>query len=149
MFYLDFQYYNKVFVVMVDYLESEKEGVIGCLDFILKWFILRFFDINISVLMKVLEYLKLFFILLSEEEYYFIENEVFFFIFYFVVKVGELKDVICKDVCVILNWMCFVYLVSKMFFFIMEGIKFKNFKQRVECLEELGCLVEFYGMNVC
>ena len=31
----------------------------------------------------------------------------------------------------------------------MEGTKSKNSKQRAECLEELGCLVESYGMNVC
>uniref|UniRef100_A0A2K5E3D4 Cytoskeleton-associated protein 5 n=1 Tax=Aotus nancymaae TaxID=37293 RepID=A0A2K5E3D4_AOTNA len=149
MFHSDFQHHNKALAVMVDHLESEKEGVIGCLDLILKWLTLRFFDTNTSVLMKALEYLKLLFTLLSEEEYHLTENEASSFIPYLVVKVGEPKDVIRKDVRAILNRMCLVYPASKMFPFIMEGTKSKNSKQRAECLEELGCLVESYGMNVC
>ncbi|XP_006157853.1 cytoskeleton-associated protein 5 isoform X1 [Tupaia chinensis] len=149
MFHSDFQHHNKALAVMVDHLESEKEGVIGCLDLILKWLTLRFFDTNTSVLMKALEYLKLLFTLLTEEEYHLTENEASSFIPYLILKVGEPKDVIRKDVRAILNRMCLVYPSSKMFPFIMEGTKSKNSKQRAECLEELGCLVESYGMNVC
>ncbi|KAL1785598.1 cytoskeleton-associated protein 5 [Sigmodon hispidus] len=149
MFHSDFQHHNKALAVMVDHLETEKEGVIGCLDLILKWLTLRFFDTNTSVLMKALEYLKLLFTLLSEEEYHLTENEASSFIPYLILKVGEPKDVIRKDVRAILNRMCLVYPASKMFPFIMEGTKSKNSKQRAECLEELGCLVESYGMNVC
>ncbi|KAK7828925.1 hypothetical protein U0070_002155, partial [Myodes glareolus] len=124
MFHSEFQHHNKALAVMVDHLESEKEGVIGCLDLILKWLTLRFFDTNTSVLMKALEYLKLLFTLLSDEEYHLTENEASSFIPYLILKVGEPKDVIRKDVRAILNRMCL-------------------------CLEELGCLVESYGMNVC
>ncbi|XP_009704829.1 PREDICTED: cytoskeleton-associated protein 5 isoform X2 [Cariama cristata] len=149
MFHADFQHHNKALAVMIEHLESEKDGVISCLDLILKWLTLRFFDTNTSVLMKALEYLKLLFNLLSQEEYHLTENEASSFIPYLVLKVGEPKDVIRKDVRAILNRMCLIYPASKMFTFIMEGTKSKNSKQRAECLEELGCLVESYGMNVC
>ncbi|NXC79184.1 CKAP5 protein, partial [Cercotrichas coryphoeus] len=149
MFHADFQHHNKALAVMIEHLESEKDGVISCLDLILKWLTLRFFDTNTSVLMKALEYLKLLFNLLSQEEYHLTENEASSFIPYLILKVGEPKDVIRKDVRAILNRMCFIYPASKMFTFIMEGTKSKNSKQRAECLEELGCLVESYGMNVC
>lgn len=149
LFHSDFQRHIKALAVMTDHLEIEKEGVLGSLDLILKWFTLRFFDTNTSVLMKVLEYLKLLFALLSQEEYHLTENEASSFIPYLVLKVGEPKDVVRKDVRAILNKMCLVYPASKMFNFIMEGTKSKNSKQRAECLEELGCLVESYGMNVC
>ncbi|NWY66529.1 CKAP5 protein, partial [Erithacus rubecula] len=149
MFHADFQHHNKALAVMIEHLESEKDGVISCLDLILKWLTLRFFDTNTSVLMKALEYLKLLFNLLSQEEYHLTENEASSFIPYLILKVGEPKDVIRKDVRAILNRMCFIYPASKMFPFIMEGTKSKNSKQRAECLEELGCLVESYGMNVC
>lgn len=76
----DFYFYLK-------HLESEKEGVIGCLDLILKWLTLRFFDTNTSVLMKALEYLKLLFTLLSDEEYHLTENEASSFIPYLILKV--------------------------------------------------------------
>ncbi|XP_023783864.1 cytoskeleton-associated protein 5 isoform X2 [Cyanistes caeruleus] len=149
MFHADFQHHNKALTVMIEHLESEKDGVISCLDLILKWLTLRFFDTNTSVLMKALEYLKLLFNLLNQEEYHLTENEASSFIPYLILKVGEPKDVIRKDVRAILNRMCLIYPASKMFPFIMEGTKSKNSKQRAECLEELGCLVESYGMNVC
>lgn len=149
MFHADFQHHNKALAVMIEHLESEKDGVISCLDLILKWLTLRFFDTNTSVLMKALEYLKLLFNLLSQEEYHLTENEASSFIPYLILKVGEPKDVIRRDVRAILNRMCLIYPASKMFTFIMEGTKSKNSKQRAECLEELGCLVESYGMNVC
>ncbi|KAJ6667187.1 hypothetical protein lerEdw1_017165 [Lerista edwardsae] len=149
MFHADFQHHNKALAVMTEHLESEKDGVISCLDLILKWLTLRFFDTNTSVLMKALEYLKLLFAMLNQEEYHLTENEATSFIPYLILKVGESKDVIRRDVRTILNRMCLVYPASKMFPFIMEGTKSKNSKQRAECLEELGCLVESYGMNVC
>ncbi|TFK06148.1 RBBP8 N-terminal-like protein [Platysternon megacephalum] len=149
MFHTDFQHHNKALAAMVEHLESEKDGVISCLDLILKWLTLRFFDTNTSVLMKALEYLKLLFNLLSQEEYHLTENEASSFIPYLILKVGEPKDVVRKDVRAILNRMCLIYPASKMFTFIMEGTKSKNSKQQAECLGELGCLVESYGMNVC
>ncbi|KAM4018598.1 cytoskeleton-associated protein 5 isoform 3-T3 [Anomaloglossus baeobatrachus] len=149
LFHSDFQRHIKALAVMTDHLEPEKDGVMSCLDLVLKWFTLRFFDTNTSVLMKVLEYLKLLFSMLSQEEYHLTELEATSFIPYLLLKVGEPKDIVRKDVRAILNKMCQVYPASKMFNFIMEGIKSKNSKQRAECLEELGCLVESYGMNVC
>nr|XP_033784266.1 cytoskeleton-associated protein 5 isoform X2 [Geotrypetes seraphini] len=149
LFHADFQHHNKALAVMMEHLESEKEGVISCLDLILKWVTLRFFDTNTSVLMKVLEYLKLLFTMLGQAEFRLNENEASSFIPYLVLKVGESKDIIRKDVRIILNKMCLVYPASKMFTFIMEGTKSKNSKQRAECLEELGCLIESNGMNVC
>lgn len=149
LFHTDFQRHIKVLAVMTDRLETEKEGLMSCLDLILKWFTLRFFDTNTSVLMKVLEYLKLLFAMLSQEEYHLTELEANSFIPYLLLKVGEPKDLVRKDVRAILNKMCQVYPASKMFNFVMEGIKSKNSKQRAECLEELGCLVESYGVNVC
>ncbi|XP_044126163.1 cytoskeleton-associated protein 5 isoform X1 [Bufo gargarizans] len=149
LFHADFQRHIKALAVMTDRLETEKEGVIGSLDLVLKWFTLRFFDTNTSVLMKVLEYLKLLFAMLSQEEYHLTELEATSFLPYLLNKVGEPKDIVRKDVRAILNKMCLVYPASKMFNFVMEGTKSKNSKQRAECLEELGCLVESYGMSVC
>ncbi|XP_070616086.1 cytoskeleton-associated protein 5 isoform X2 [Erythrolamprus reginae] len=149
MFHADFQHHNRALSVLVEHLESEKDGVISCLDLILKWITLRFFDTNTSVLMKTLEYLKLLFVMLNQEEYHLTENEATSFIPYLTLKVGEPKDVIRRDVRAILNRMCLIYPASKMFTFVMDGTKSKNSKQRAECLEELGCLIESYGMNVC
>uniref|UniRef100_A0A3B4TC70 Cytoskeleton associated protein 5 n=1 Tax=Seriola dumerili TaxID=41447 RepID=A0A3B4TC70_SERDU len=149
LYHLDFQRHVKAIGVMIERLESESEATIGCLDLILKWFTLRFFDTNTTVLMKVLEYLKLLFAMLNRENYHLTEYEATSFVPYLILKVGESKDVVRKDVRAILTMLCKVYPASKVFPFLMDGTKSKNSKQRAECLEELGCLIEGYGMNVC
>ncbi|KAM9502287.1 cytoskeleton-associated protein 5-like isoform 5-T5 [Salvelinus alpinus] len=145
----DFQRQVKAIGVMGERMEDELEGTLSCLDLILKWFTLRFFETNSTVLMKVLEYLKLLFPTLSRENYHLNEYEASSFIPYLILKVGESKDVVRKDVRAILTMLCKVYPASKVFPFLMDGTKSKNSKQRAECLEELGCLIENYGMNVC
>lgn len=42
-----------------------------------------------------------------------------------------------------------LYPASKLFPYIMDGTKVKVAKQRQECLEELGALMEAFGVNVC
>ncbi|XP_070686907.1 cytoskeleton-associated protein 5 [Pempheris klunzingeri] len=149
LYHFDFQRHVKAIGVMIERLESESEATISCLDLILKWFTLRFFDTNTTVLMKVLEYLKLLFAMLNRQNYHLTEYEANSFIPYLILKVGESKDVVRKDVRTILTMLCKVYPASKVFPFLMDGTKSKNSKQRAECLEELGCLIEGYGMNVC
>ncbi|KAM4734479.1 cytoskeleton-associated protein 5 isoform 2-T2 [Anableps anableps] len=149
LFHFDFQRHVKAIGVMIERLNSESEATISCLDLILKWFTLRFFDTNTTILMKVLEYLKLLFTMLNRENYHLTEYEANSFVPYLILKVGESKDVVRKDVRAILAMLCKVYPASKLFPFLMEGTKSKNSKQRAECLEELGCLIEGYGMNVC
>ncbi|KAI4893382.1 hypothetical protein NFI96_022503 [Prochilodus magdalenae] len=149
LFHYDFQRHVKAINAMIEHMEPESEAVIGCLDLILKWFTLRFFDTNTSVLMKAMEFLKLLFTMLNRENYHLSEYEASSFIPYLILKVGESKDVVRKDVRAILTMLCNVYSACKMFPFLMEGTKSKNAKQRCECLEELGCLIENFGMNVC
>ncbi|XP_062856912.1 cytoskeleton-associated protein 5 isoform X2 [Trichomycterus rosablanca] len=149
LFHYDFQRHVKAVNAMIEHMDPEFEAVIGCLDLILKWFTLRFFDTNTSVLMKAMEFLKLLFTMLSRDNYHLSEYEASSFIPYLILKVGESKDVVRKDVRAILSLLCNVYPASKMFPFLMEGTKSKNSKQRSECLEELGCLIENNGMNVC
>ncbi|KAK3536056.1 hypothetical protein QTP70_026011 [Hemibagrus guttatus] len=149
LFHYDFQRHVKAINTMIEHMDGELDAVIGCLDLILKWFTLRFFDTNTSVLMKAMEFLKLLFAMLSRENYHLSEYEASSFIPYLILKVGESKDVVRKDVRAILTMLCTVYSPSKMFPFLMEGSKSKNAKQRSECLDELGCLIENNGMNVC
>lgn len=78
-----------VFFLTRQRLESESQATIGCLDLILKWFTLRFFDTNTTVLMKVLEYLKLLFAMLNRENYHLTEYEASSFVPYLILKVSS------------------------------------------------------------
>ncbi|KAK5868077.1 hypothetical protein PBY51_012522 [Eleginops maclovinus] len=130
LFHFDFQRHVKAIGVMIERMESESDATISCLDLILKWFTLRFFDTNTTVLMKVLEYLKLLFAMLNREDYHLTEYEANSFVPYLILKVGEPKDGVRKDVRAILAMLCKVYPASKVFPFLMEGTKSKNSKQR-------------------
>ncbi|KAK2868912.1 hypothetical protein Q7C36_000783 [Tachysurus vachellii] len=148
LFHADFQKHIKAIGTMMEHLEAETEATVSCLDLILKWFTLRFFDTNTSVLMKALEYLKLLFVTLSNQDYHLTEHEATLFIPYFILKTGEPKDVVRKDVRNIFSLLRKVYPASRVFPFLMDGTKSKNSKQRAECLEELCCLVGLCGMSV-
>ncbi|KAI4875261.1 hypothetical protein NFI96_023924 [Prochilodus magdalenae] len=132
LFHSDFQRHIKAISTMMEHLEAEAEATVSCLDLILKWFTLRFFDTNTSVLMKALEYLKLLFVALSNQDYHLTEYEASSFIPYLILKVGEPKDVVRKDVRSIISLLRRVYPASRVFPFLMDGTKSKNSKQRAE-----------------
>uniref|UniRef100_A0A8C7D3Y7 Cytoskeleton associated protein 5 n=1 Tax=Oncorhynchus kisutch TaxID=8019 RepID=A0A8C7D3Y7_ONCKI len=144
----DFQRQVKAIGVMGERMEDELEGTVSCLDLILKWFTLRFFETNSTVLMKVLEYLKQLFPTLSRENYHLNEYEASSFIPYLILKVGESKDVVRKDVRAILTMLCKVYPASKVFPFLMDGTKSKNSKQRAGKKEILlANLLSCFGLD--
>ncbi|XP_056135321.1 cytoskeleton-associated protein 5-like [Lampris incognitus] len=149
LFHHDFQHHIKAINAMMENLEAERDAVVACLDLVLKWFTLRFFDKNTTVLMKALDFLKILFLSLSKQDYCLSDMEANAFIPYLILKMGESKDVVRKDVRAIMGMLCKVYPASKIFPFIMEGLKSKNSKQRAVCLEELGCLIALCGMSVC
>uniref|UniRef100_A0A4W4F525 TOG domain-containing protein n=1 Tax=Electrophorus electricus TaxID=8005 RepID=A0A4W4F525_ELEEL len=151
LFHSDFQRHVKAIGTLIEvrwHLEAETGATVSCLDLILKWFTLRFFDTNTSVLMKALEYLRVLFQMLINKDYHLTEHEATSFIPYLILKMGEPKDVVRKDVRGICRLLGQVYPASKIFLFLMDGTKSKNSKQRAECLEELGCLVGMCGMLV-
>ncbi|XP_033006803.1 cytoskeleton-associated protein 5-like [Lacerta agilis] len=149
LFHSNFQHHIKALTVMTKHLESEKDGVISCLDLILKWLSLRLFDTNTWVLMKTLEYLKKLFSLLIEERYQLMENEAASFLPYLLLKLGGTKESILKEVRAIVKQTTLIYPASKTFCFLLEGAQAKNANQRVGCLKELGWLLKTYGPDVC
>ena len=64
-------------------------------------------------------------------------------------QIGEPKDNIRNSVHQILREMYPIYVPSKMFILIMEGLKSKNARQRSECLDELAFLISTYTLSIC
>uniref|UniRef100_A0A8D2IYF9 TOG domain-containing protein n=1 Tax=Varanus komodoensis TaxID=61221 RepID=A0A8D2IYF9_VARKO len=149
LFHSNFQHHIRALTVMTKHLEAEKDGVISCLDLILKWLSLRLFDTNTWVLMKTLEYLKRLFSLLIEERYQLMENEASAFLPYLLLKMGATKESILREVRAIVKQATLVYPPCKVFSFLLEGAQVKNANQRVGCLKELAWLLRTYGPAVC
>ncbi|KAE8740038.1 hypothetical protein FOCC_FOCC014444 [Frankliniella occidentalis] len=149
MFHADFKYHLKAIDMLIEDLPYNGKALTCNLDLILKWMTLRFFDTNPSVLLKGLEYVQTVFNMLIEDNYSMLETEATSFIPYLILKVGDPKDAVRHSVRALFKLIGQVYSVSRLFSLIMDGLKSKNARQRTECLEELGYLIENYGITVC
>ncbi|KAJ8023557.1 Cytoskeleton-associated protein 5 [Holothuria leucospilota] len=145
----DFKYHVQAITVLTNCIENHKEATIANLDLILKWFTLRFTETNTSVHVKSIDYLQQLFTMLAADDYSLSDVEANAFCPSLVAKVGDNKENIRKGVRKVMKLLMKLYPASKMFVFIMEGLKSKNARQRTECLEELTSMIEVYGLNVC
>ncbi|CAH8448820.1 unnamed protein product [Heterobilharzia americana] len=71
------------------------------------------------------------------------------FLPYLVMKVGDAKDVIRQNIRAIMKLVVNLYPPSRLFTFLTNGIKAKTNKTRQECLDEMGSLIDRFGLNVC
>ncbi|KAJ8298919.1 hypothetical protein KUTeg_022979 [Tegillarca granosa] len=149
LFHSDFKFHTKAIEQLIKCLDILPNETVGNLDLILKWFTLRFYDTNPSMLNKALQYLSQLFNMLAGMDYHLAELEASSFIPYLVIKVGDAKDNVRRDVRGIFKLIYKVYPSSKMFTNLLDGLKTKNSKQRTECLEELGYLIEVHGISIC
>uniref|UniRef100_A0A182N2B8 transketolase n=1 Tax=Anopheles dirus TaxID=7168 RepID=A0A182N2B8_9DIPT len=149
MFHDDFRYHLKVIDALMEDLATNEEALVCNLDLVMKWLSLRFYDTNPSVLLKGLEYLNQVFQRLVDRQYVLADIEGSSFVPHLLIKIGDPKDVVRNGVRTLLRQICLLYPFSKVFVFIMNALKSKNARQRAECLDELGYLIETYGLTVC
>ena len=148
MFHDDFRYHLKVIESLIEDMDNQ-QGLVCNLDLVLKWLSLRFYDTNPSVLLKGLDYLNLVFNRLVETNYTLTDIEGTSFIPHLLTKIGDPKDTVRNGVRQLLRQICCVFPFSKVFSYLMEALKSKNARQRTECLDELGYLIETYQLTVC
>ncbi|XP_042209858.1 cytoskeleton-associated protein 5-like isoform X3 [Homarus americanus] len=149
MFHQDFKFHIKAIDALNEDLTSNLPACIANLDLILKWLTIRFFDTNPSVIIKAMDYLQQVFQLVSEDEYHLLDTEANGFLPFLVTKFGDPKDSIRGPARNIAKLICNIYPASKVSPYMLEGLKAKNARQRAECLEAIGNLIEVYGMPVC
>jgi len=154
MFHADFKQHLLALDMLIPFAKADLEALIGNLDLLLKWMTLRFFETNLSVIIKGLEYLVLVFQLLAERssnsgDISLHDIEASSFIPFLILKIGNPVDQIRNSCRTILRHLCRLIPVSKLFVFLMNGLATKNAKQRVACLEEMGSLIRVSGLGVC
>ncbi|MCL4126150.1 UNVERIFIED_CONTAM: hypothetical protein GTU68_000578, partial [Idotea baltica] len=149
MFHQDFKFHIKAIDALVEDLYANIEACTANLDLVLRWLTIRFFDTNPSVILKAMDYLSNVFTLLSENEYGLLDYEAYSFLPFLVMKFGDPKDAIRGPTKNIIKLICDIYPASKVSPYILDGLKSKNARQRAECLETIGSLIEGYGMSVC
>nr|WAW84822.1 CKAP5/XMAP215 [Halisarca dujardinii] len=126
-----------------------KAEAVRSVDLLLKWITLRFCDTNTTVNLKCLEFLAALFSLLITERYRLSEYEASSFLPFLIIKSGDSKDTVRKEVRSLFFQICCVFPPPKVFGFVSDGLKTKNSRQRAECLEVLGVMIQDNGVVVC
>lgn len=150
-FNVDFKYHLKAIDSMNEFLSNSdnEEAVLHNSDLIFKWIVLRFFDTNPSVILKMFDLLLKIFDVMKNGRILLNENEAQNFIPYLILKSGDPKDILRQKVHDVLNRIKDIYSPIKLYTYVATGLSSKNARQRTTCLEELSYFIKTYGTAVC
>jgi hypothetical protein len=147
LFHDDFKFHINALVIFTKALDECADATISNLDLILRWLSLRFFETNPTVIHKAIDYMLALFNMLSARNYHLTDYEANSFVPYFIGKLGDPKDTIRKGFRQIIKQIAQSYAPVKVYNFLIQGLVSKNARQRAECLEELGQMIEILGIS--
>eukprot|EP00043_Microstomoeca_roanoka_P017935 m.188939 g.188939 ORF g.188939 m.188939 type:complete len:2143 (-) comp16735_c0_seq1:1771-8199(-) len=127
----------------------QADEAIAILDLLLMWVTLRFFETNPKTQLKAMTFLKTLFEAVADQSYALSEYEASSFIPYLIQKLGDKMENIRDDTHAVLALMIRSYPGSKMFTYLLDGLKSKNSRQRAGCLVAMNNLLASQGMAVC
>lgn len=147
LFHDDFKMQNNALSTLTRAITECPEAVVSNLDLLLRWLSLRFFETNPTVMLKAIEFQLGMFSMIVERKVHLSDYEANGFIPYFIGKLGDRQDAIRKGFRSIVKLISQCYPPAKLFNFLIQGLQSKNARQRTECLEELGMMIEAIGLN--
>lgn len=128
-------------------LSSVKE-IIELVDVLLRWFVLRFCESNTTCLLKVLEFLPELVDALKEEGYSLTEAEAAMFLPCLVEKSGHNIEKLREKIRELMKQIVSIYSASKLLPYVLEGLRSKNNRTRIECVDLIGYLIDHYGAEI-
>ncbi|KAG8385593.1 hypothetical protein BUALT_Bualt03G0061300 [Buddleja alternifolia] len=129
-------------------LPSIGREVIEVLDILLRWFVLRICESNTSCLLKVLEFLPELLDMLRNEGYTMTEAEAAIFLPCFVEKSGHNIEKLREKMRELMKQIIHTYSAAKTFPYILEGLRSRNNRTRIECADHVGFLLDHYGAEI-
>ncbi|XP_022036003.1 protein MOR1 [Helianthus annuus] len=129
-------------------LPTIAKDLIEVIDILLKWFVLRFCESNTSCLLKVLEFLPEFFDTLRNENYTLNESEAYIFFPCLVEKTGHNIEKLREKIRELMKQLIHSYSAAKTFPFILEGLRSRNNRTRIECADLVGYLLDNNGSEI-
>ncbi|AET01913.2 microtubule organization protein [Medicago truncatula] len=129
-------------------LPSTAKEVIEVLDILLRWFVLQFCKSNTTCLLKVLEFLPELLDTLKDEGYSLTDSEVAIFLPCLVEKLGHNIEKVRKQMRELTKQFVVVYSASKCFPYILEGLRSKNNRTRIECADLVGFILDHHGAEI-
>ncbi|EOA29247.1 hypothetical protein CARUB_v10025521mg [Capsella rubella] len=129
-------------------LPSVSKDIIEVLDILLRWFVLQFCKSNTTCLLKVLEFLPELFNTLRDEEYCMTEAEAAIFLPCLAEKLGHNIEKVREKMRELMKQIIQAYSVAKTYPYILEGLRSKNNRTRIECTDLIGYLLETCGTEI-
>ncbi|CAI0393663.1 unnamed protein product [Linum tenue] len=129
-------------------LPSIKKEVIEVLDILLRWFVLQFCKSNTTCMLKVLEVLPELFEMLQNEGYNLTEAEAAIFLPCLSEKLGHNIEKVREKMRELAKQIIQAYSAAKTFPYILEGLRSKNNRTRIECADLVGFLIEHHGTEI-
>ncbi|KAK7279605.1 hypothetical protein RJT34_24658 [Clitoria ternatea] len=129
-------------------LPSIAKEVIEVLDILLRWFVLQFCKSNTTCLLKVLEFLPELLDTLKDEGYSLTESEVALFLPCLVEKLGHNIEKVREKMRDLTKQFVIIYSASKCFPYILEGLRSKNNRTRIECADLVGFIIDHHGAEI-
>ncbi|KAK9131718.1 hypothetical protein Scep_011246 [Stephania cephalantha] len=129
-------------------LPSSGKEIIELLDILLRWFVLRFCESNTTCLLKVLEFLPELFMMLKDENYSLTESEAAIFLPCLIEKSGHNIEKVREKMRELTKQIVRWYSAGKLFPYILEGLRSKNNRTRIECVDLIGFLIDNHGAEI-
>ncbi|KAI3741132.1 hypothetical protein L1987_58799 [Smallanthus sonchifolius] len=129
-------------------LPTIAKELIEVIDILLKWFVLRFCESNTSCLLKVLEFLPELFDTLRNENYTMNESEASIFLPCLVEKTGHNIEKLREKIRELMKQIIHSYSAAKTFPYILEGLRSRNNRTRIECADLVGFLLDNNGSEI-
>ncbi|OMO82735.1 Armadillo-like helical [Corchorus olitorius] len=129
-------------------LPSIGKEIVEVLDILLRWFVLQFCKSNTTCLLKVLEFLPELFDLLKNEAYVWTESEAAIFLPCLAEKVGHNIEKVREKMRELMKQIVQMYSAAKCYPYILEGLRSKNNRTRIECADLVGFLIDHHGAEI-
>lgn len=129
-------------------LPSIRKDIIEVLDILLRWFVLQFCKSNTTCLLKVLEFLPELFDTLRDEGYSLPESEAAVFLPCLVEKSGHNIEKVREKMRELTKQIVNFYSATKTLPYILEGLRSKNNRTRIECVDLVGFLIDHHGAEI-
>ncbi|KAJ8510590.1 hypothetical protein OPV22_001024 [Ensete ventricosum] len=129
-------------------LLSNMKEIIELLDILLRWFVLRLCVSNTTCLLKVLEFLSELFGILNDEGYTLTEAEAAVFLPCLMEKSGHNIEKVREKMRELMKQIVNIYSASKFLPYVLEGLRSKNNRTRIENVDFIEYLIDHYGAEI-
>ncbi|KAL3345358.1 hypothetical protein AABB24_024363 [Solanum stoloniferum] len=129
-------------------LPSIGKELIEILDIVLRWFVMRFCESNTSCILKVLEFLPELFEMLRNEGYMMTEAEAAIFLPCLVEKSGHNIEKVREKMRELTKQIIQAYSAAKTFPYILEGLRSRSNRTRIECADLVGYLLDNHEAEI-